>query len=533
MTRSSHVRCAVLAAIASVSNPAAASGTWQPINTPPPLASAQDPTTGQIVLPGANGLLLMTDGSIMIKSSVDHTVLKLVPDDSGSYINGRWVELAAEPYILGAGSQAVLADGRVLLEGGEFSGFPAAFTLSNLGAIYDPRNDTWQSVDPPAFFTDLYPPRVKFAPHPIGDSASVVLPDGRLLLEDKMSRQSALLDPSTLTWVETGTQTKADMNDEEGLTLLPDGRVLTVDCYTDAYFGLSVYPADPTRSEIYDPQTETWSDAGSTVNSLTDPASAEVGPAILRPDGTVFAIGSLGYTSIYDTSTHSWRVGPRLPVSSLGFQFTVKDGPAALLPNGNVLFAATGGPPDTAAFDGPPTQFFEFDGSHISAVANPQGYDQVASAGFFLLVLPTGQIMAQTGTKLSVYTPDDASHNLAWEPSITHAPSTIWPGGTFKLLGTQFNGMSQGSAYGDENQTATNYPLVRITDDYGDVSYLRTHDHSSMAVANPAEVSTRFDVPIWLAPGSYHLQVVANGIASQPVTVEVAESIFQGNFEGP
>jgi hypothetical protein len=51
------------------------------------------------------------------------------------------------------------------------------------------------------------------APHPIGDSQSVVLSNGTFMLADKMSRQAALLDAKNLTWTETGTSSKSDLND--------------------------------------------------------------------------------------------------------------------------------------------------------------------------------------------------------------------------------------------------------------------------------------------------------------------------------
>ena len=44
---------------------------------------------------------------------------------------------------------------------------------------------------------------------------------------DAVSRQAALLNPSTLTWTATGSG-KFDINDEEGWTLLPNGKVLAV-----------------------------------------------------------------------------------------------------------------------------------------------------------------------------------------------------------------------------------------------------------------------------------------------------------------
>jgi hypothetical protein len=53
------------------------------------------------------------------------------------------------------------------------------------------------------------------------------------------------------------------------------------------------------------------------------------------------------------------------------------------------------------------------------------------------------------------------------------------------------------------------------------VFYSRTHDHSSMAVASNAVVSTHFDVPTAQEPGLSVLQVVANGIESEPFVVYV------------
>jgi hypothetical protein len=261
----------------------------------------------------------------------------------------------------------VLADGRVIIEGGEYTGVNEDFTLTNEGAIYDPVTDLWTPVPPPLFFDDLYPPRRVFAPHPIGDSACVVLSDGTFMLQDKMSRQAALLNLATMTWTETGTATKSDLNDEEGWTLLPNGKVLTVDCYTDFIFGLIPhYPPHPTNSELYDPQTGNWSSAGSTINTLTDRKVAEIGPAVLRPDGTVFAVGSQGFTSIYHADTGTWAVGPTLPEGLDGSRMTAQDAPGALLPNGNVLIAATGGPkPPRSPFSGPPVYFFEFDGANV------------------------------------------------------------------------------------------------------------------------------------------------------------------------
>jgi len=519
----------VVAAVAGAPMLAGA-GTWQTLANPPPLPDIVDPNGVFQYSGGAGFPLLLTDGGVMVQNIGDGRIFKLTPDLNGSYVNGTWSELASMPFVSYAAAQAVLADGRVIYEGGEYSDFDFKFLLTNKGAIYDPVANKWTMVSPPSFFVDLYPPRAVFAPHPIGDSQSVVLADGTFMLADKMSRQAALLDLKTMTWTETGTSTKTDLNDEEGWTLLPNGKVLTVDCYTDAFFHLiPSYPTDPTNSEIYDPQTGQWSSAGSTINTLTDPATAEMGPGVLRPNGTVFAVGSPGNTSIYHVSSGRWSVGPRLPISPQGYQYTAQDAPGVLLPNGNVLFGVSGGAePPGGGYSGPPLAFFEFDGhTLIPEPTIPNGPFETSSA-VNLLPLPTGQILAADGsTDIEIYTPeglndDDHEHEHEWAPVILSGPRTVHPGKSYELRGIRFNGMSQASMYGDEGQSATNYPLVRITNlATKHVFYSRTHDHSSMAVASDDVVSTHFDVPANQESGLSNLEVVANGIASEPLIVRV------------
>jgi hypothetical protein len=121
-----------------------------------------------------------------------------------------------------------------------------------------------------------------------------------------------------------------------------------------------------------------------------------------------------------------------------------------------------------------------------------------------------------------LYTPAGAP-NSAWAPTITAAPGTVTRGSTYVISGTQFNGLSQGAAYGDELNSSVNFPLVRITNTAsGHVVYARTHNHSTMAVATgAATVSTKFDVPAGAETGASTLAVVAVGIASAPINVTV------------
>jgi hypothetical protein len=392
---------------------------------------------------------------------------------------------------------------------GEYNFLKSAWT--NLGAIYDPIANKWTSVAAPPFFGGFGP-----FPQTIGDSQSVVLFDGTFMQANCCTTQTALLDPKTLTWTETGSG-KFDINDEEGWTLLPNKQVLTVDAY--------VFQYDPTgmNSEIYNPASGKWRSAGSTVVQLWDSAAdcggahfatQEVGPAVLRPDGTVFYTGSnrcgAGHTAIYNSNTGTWSAGPDFPDS-----LNIADGPAALLPNGNVLVDTSPG------FGNSPTSFFEFDGTKLNPVPGPPNASIASSYFGNMLVLPTGQILFADFIAVSAYDPT-GTYNPAWAPRIQKAPSTVSPGGSYVISGHLFNGVSQGAAYGDDHQSATNYPLVRITNNAtGHVFYSRTHDHSSMAVAFGGLVSTTFDVPASQELGPSELVVIANGIPSAPVAVTV------------
>ena len=133
--------------------------------------------------------------------------------------------------------------------------------------------------------------------------------------------------------------------------------------------------------------------------------------------------------------------------------------------------------------------------------------------------LPTGEVLVGG---YAVYK-STGTYNKAWAPTITTSPATVTRGDTYPISGTQFNGLNQGAAFGDEFDTHTNYPLVRITNTgTGHVFYCRTHDHSTMGVATGSKtVSTKFDVPSGMETGAGKLEVVANGIPSTSVGITV------------
>jgi hypothetical protein len=135
-----------------------------------------------------------------------------------------------------------------------------------------------------------------------------------------------------------------------------------------------------------------------------------------------------------------------------------------------------------------------------------------------LLVLPSGQIlMTMCNRNVYIYTPDPG-YNPAWAPSITNSPGAVSPGGTYPLSGTQLNGISQGSSYGDDYWAPTNYPIVRIQNNWtGHVFYCRTFGHSTMGICTgSAIVSTNFKVPASIEIGPSTITCIANGIPSTP-----------------
>ena len=124
--------------------------------------------------------------------------------------------------------------------------------------------------------------------------------------------------------------------------------------------------------------------------------------------------------------------------------------------------------------------------------------------------------------KMELYTAG-GTPNPAWAPSIASISSTsLNPGQTASLSGTQLAGVDQGAAYGDDVQDHTNFPVVRITNtESGAVTYARTSNWSSVSVAAGAASSTDFTVAKTTPAGESTLVVIANGIASQPVALTV------------
>ena len=513
----------------------------RPGTEPPPIAGANS-AVPQVVSPSAafwtkikttppvsvGSMLLLTDGRVLVHSEPNcsgctgnyQSWYTLTPDNTGSYINGTWTKLPNLPgtYAPLFFGSAVLPDGKVVVQGGEYNCPNSACSgiWQSLGAIYDPVANTWTATTPPANSN-------------IGDAESVVLPDGTWMLAECCAivfGHSSFpvyyqFNESTLTFTELASSTdgKNDEFDEEGWNLLANGEILTVDAYTSN----TIFTG--TNSETYNSTTNTWTTAGSTIKQLWDSncdkggGSYELGPAVLRPDGTVFATGAsdceAGHTAVYDSLTGVWTAGPDFPNKD-----AANDAPAALEITGNVIVEAS-------AYSGTfsaPANFYEWDGSTLVGIANPPNAGTEPSFVGHLLVLPNGEIMYTDFTTDVEFLTSAGTFNSAWQPTITSVPSTLSAGTTYSISGTQFNGLSQAGAYGDDFQDATNYPLVQIVNTgTGHVFFAKTHGHSTMAVATgSAIVSTNFDVPAGIETGASSLFVIANGIPSAAASITIS-----------
>ncbi|HLY02228.1 MAG TPA: kelch repeat-containing protein [Candidatus Cybelea sp.] len=519
---------------AAQGTPAAPNQQWLSFNAPPGC--------------NADTMILLTDGTVLVHDAVqgedDHQKItngaknwwRLTPNAAGSYNNGQWSGpfpmLNARQYF----ASGVMKDGRVFVVGGEYSdAYPQDGCA--LGEIFDPQSNTWSAMNKPSPDFDFI----------AADAASCILEDGRVIFGAIESQRTAIWDPAADKWIVAGrafnsktTDSKNAASDEETWTLLLDGSVLTVDI------------SDPTNTQRYDPSQDLWVDAGKTpqslvVSTINGTNVSEIGPAILMTNGKVFAVGGTGHTAIFDPSQgvgSAWTRGPDLPsdaenpLAPAGL-YTVIDGPACLLPGGQIVFAGGKTVAESGSYWSSPTVFFRFDPSTFDP-NNPGTVPLLPSPPLdasndcweaSLLLLPNGQMLYSSERNvIGIYSPTSAelTPQTSWRPTISAMPSVLGIGNSYGFSGTRLNGLSQANSYGDDRQMATNWPLVRITDQSNNVTYLRTFNFSSMGVSPADDTALRsasFAVPqqthsgAQMAPGVYTLVVIANGIASTPVSV--------------
>ena len=168
------------------------------------------------------------------------------------------------------------------------------------------------------------------------------------------------------------------------------------------------------------------------------------------------------------------------------------------------------------------SKFFEWDGTTMNATSAPSNAAVDSSYVGNMVVLPTGQILfTDFSSTVEIYTPSGTAC-AGCAPTIKSVAKTLTHGTkNNKISGTQFNGLTQGSYYGDDNQSDTNFPIVRIKDSKGFVVYCKTHSYLGGVATGTKLVSAQFDIPATINVGAASLVVVTNGIPSKSVAVTI------------
>ena len=445
-------------------------------------------------------MILLTDGRVMVQEEGTAHWHALTPDQSGGYGSGTWSVLADMSVWRRYYASGVLRDGRVVICGGEQSGVGGD---TNKGEVYDPVADSWSPISTPPWAE-------------VGDAASCILPDGRMLIGALETNACIIYDPATDSW--RAAASKAVRSNEESWVLQPDNTILTTQCFP------------PYQSEKYLIDTDSWKNEGPLPVTLCDTTMHEIGPGVLMYNGNSIYFGAaktdnVGKTAVYSPpvtpgGTGTWRSGPDIP-SMNGEAVIANDCPAVLLPNGKVLITAA---PWKDNDWGSPIYFFEYDPySGVMVQAPTPSNDASHPTGVLsqlywsrMMLLPTGQVLfSPSSNNVQVYTPEGAPRE-EWRPTISAIVSNGQISQDYLLLqGTQLNGFSQANMYGDDCSAATNYPLVRLRNSVtGRTCYARTFAFSTMGVATGHSLqSVRFSVS-GLPAGNYDLSVIANGISS-------------------
>jgi len=203
-------------------------------------------------------------------------MVKLTPDDTGSYVNGKWSQLASLPRDMPLRHVvAVLADGRLIIEAG--------IQLQQLHAhqpraIYDPTTNVWTPVPAPTAGT-------------ISGIRRRSCCQRRLRDRKQTYKTDATTQPKTMKWSSLSSKGKA---------ISTPRKLDPVGGWLDPYGGRE----DAPNSEIYThPNTSGRLRQHDRRFALPSPDGCinygpggklcyyppgEIGPQILRPDGTVF-----------------------------------------------------------------------------------------------------------------------------------------------------------------------------------------------------------------------------------------------------
>ena len=453
-------------------------------------------------------MLLLTDGSVICHSyggSGEGTLWdKLTPDNHGSYINGSWSNITPMNNGRLFFSSQVLPSGSVYVAGGEYG------AGANKGEVYDPVANKWTACG-------AIPNGLK-----LSDCNSEMLQDG-MVLQSTTNHSDIFYSPATNSYT-TAPSSIYDPPETSWLKL-PDGSILFVG------WGSKF-------SNRYIPSLNKWVEDGTLPVDLFD-QQGEEGPAFMLPNGKAIFFGATQYNAIYtpsgDTTPGTWTQAADFPTIN-GSPVGQTDAAGAMMVNGKILCAVSpigiNGNDDIA-----PIYFVEYDYTtdtftQVKSIIPGFKGDSIPNTVDFqsnMLDLPDGNVLfvvdqSDYSHLYWVYTPGSAAI-VAGKPAI----DSIIPDGcpNYLITGKLFNGISEGAAFGDDWQMATNYPIVRLTNG-SNVYYGRTTLWNRIGAVQTGnlEDSVVFTPPSSLPAATYSLVVIANGNPSDPVSFIMPATII-------
>ncbi len=299
----------------------------------------------------------------------------------------------------------VLPSDQVFVTGGEYS---SSGDDTNTSEIYSMATNTWTNTTsyPQSNFGDDSLSILSTGPH-IGNVLGMYL----------SGPQTYSYSVSGNAWSQRGTKLDNDQSDEEGFVQLSGGDIVSYNIFASPDVN-SVSSSNPASGQFYNPTTDIWTATGPVpvgLSSSSVPGDSdfyELGPGVLlpptaaHPQGLVLFIGATGpfsgnnytggaHTALYDPVSNTWTAGPNIPVTG----YAADDAPAAVLPDGNVLFIA-----DTPAFNAP-SKMFEYNSTtntitDVTSTLPSTLQSQLSSNPAYvqrMLDLPNGQVMFTDG----------------------------------------------------------------------------------------------------------------------------------------
>jgi hypothetical protein len=298
-----------------------------PTPTPSPTPAGTFSSTGSMNVTRYNHKTVLLDNGQVLAVTGDSTGANTA--ELFNPATGAWTLTGTPAMPHEGGSVTRLANGQVLLAGGDnpFSSSTPTFTAT--AELYDPSTGQWNG-------TGSMPSALRY-------QSAILLPNGQVLVAGGQDSSfssvatAALYNPATGTW--QSTRSMHDARSNAVTQLLGDGTVLIAGGYD---YSNGSFISSLTSAEIYDPSTGKWT-------SVANVPSASGGLSSLLPNGDVLVVRD----AFFSPGTGTWTATGPFPGNN-----TIGAGPstATLLTTGEVLltgFRSTYNDTSEFSYDGP------------------------------------------------------------------------------------------------------------------------------------------------------------------------------------